>query len=471
MSTESKPGWLKGLDAVRYVGSMVLLIFSITVVSSAIKTNQTNANAANNNVPTGASFVIMWFCVLFLAIIEGGQGCLVGLQPVDKALYAKSHPWAHKNTVLAHKGDNLERYVVGRQFNVVLIVFVISIVAGGVKGGCVFDFNSTVCDVFVSNGVALILFVIMVGQLTAQVNAAVCMLDFINNVFMYGTTLFALGIEITGLLHSVYFFGIGFSKLTGTPIESNEPPKTGGKLVFFWTQVIISLAALCFCLAIVLEGLQREVTGMWEGTPIAVSYIAFFLLLIFVGIMEGMQIAAFKILKQPRDSYKDNYKIADKNCVLMFKGDNLGRFLIGRQICVTSCMFVVAKIATCDKGLLNGENLFGFSDSTQEFINTGLPGALVTTVIGSLIWRILANNFPFAFMSNPVIFVIIWLCLALEAIGICSAPWVLGWFQKKVMGWATDDVYIGKPEAEKENKEQKDLELAEQDAITEESNE
>jgi len=61
---------------------------------------------------------------------------------------------------------------------------------------------------------------IVLGQLVSQVNAAVCMLDFVNNYFMLFTTYVSLGIEYSGLLHSAYLVQIGFSKLTGNPIES-----------------------------------------------------------------------------------------------------------------------------------------------------------------------------------------------------------------------------------------------------------
>jgi len=56
------------------------------------------------------------------------EGCLVGLQPIDKDLYKDTHKISYMNTVIAHKGDNLERYIIGRQFNVVLCVFVVSLV-------------------------------------------------------------------------------------------------------------------------------------------------------------------------------------------------------------------------------------------------------------------------------------------------------------------------------------------------------
>jgi hypothetical protein len=68
--------------------------------------------------------------MLWLSMIEGGQGSLVGLAPVNPELYKESHPTTYKNTAFAHKGDNLDRYLMGRQFMVVLTVFTINLSGG-----------------------------------------------------------------------------------------------------------------------------------------------------------------------------------------------------------------------------------------------------------------------------------------------------------------------------------------------------
>jgi Silicon transporter len=67
----------------------------------------------------GLAVILIW-----LGMMEGGQRCLVGLQGVNPDLYSNSHPRTLKNTRIAHKGDNMERYIVGRQFLVFLVVFV-----------------------------------------------------------------------------------------------------------------------------------------------------------------------------------------------------------------------------------------------------------------------------------------------------------------------------------------------------------
>jgi hypothetical protein len=92
------------------------------------------------------------------------------------------------------------------------------------------------------------------------------------------------------------------------------------------------------------------------------------------------------------------------------------------------------------------EILFGVSDGMQAFFNTGLFGALIRTIVGYVIWQLVASAFPIAFLSNPLVYVLLRICLLLEATGICSWAWVLAWIHKRVAGFQVDEVYIGTAE-------------------------
>jgi len=355
----------------------------------------------------------------------------------------------------------------------VLVVFLTNMMASAIPGATLFNLHELVVKVFLESGVAVILVTIMLGQvrfflsphlnsgvnaagissnkshlisflfptqLTAQVNAANCMLDFINNYFMLFTTYVSLFIEFTGLLHSVYLVQIFFSKVTGKPIESTEPARSGLQNLFFWGRVLMSLLILSFAFAVTLSALFQGKTTMWDGVPPAASVVIFFVLMCFVGMMEGMQIALFAVVNLPDDELK-NHSMAHKTCQLAFREQNLQAFLIGRQICVTVCMFVVARITTLD--VVTGEgNIFGVSDGLQNFFNTGLLGAVITTIVASLAWRIIASSFPVAFLSNPLVYLIIRLCLLLEKSGICSAAWVLARYHKPLVNYQLDEVHL-----------------------------
>ncbi|GMI33821.1 hypothetical protein TeGR_g11771, partial [Tetraparma gracilis] len=91
-----------------------------------------------------------------------------------------------------------------------------------------------------------------------------------------------------------------------------------------------------------------------------------------------------------------------------------------------------------------GSTSFNASQGFQEFLNTGLLGAVITTIIGCLIWRIIASGWPLLFMSNPVIYVIIHMCLLLDSTGICSASWALGGVQRKIFRFKPDEHFLPK---------------------------
>ena len=186
--------------AVRYALSLALLAFSIVLVVALIFTDNTRvareANAwvalavvvsdgrttrlgtrwhrcfwtrltAGRRAALPSSQVV---AVSWLSMIEGQQAALVGLPPVEPALYNESHPLTHKNTALAFAGDNRNRYLTGRQFLVLLVVFAIGQAAGPLDpNGDVLGMPDGVKFVFLDIGLGMVMFTSILGQLGTQV--------------------------------------------------------------------------------------------------------------------------------------------------------------------------------------------------------------------------------------------------------------------------------------------------------------
>ena len=214
--------------------------------------------------------------------------------------------------------------------------------------------------------------------------------------------------------------------------------------IFFWGRVLVSISVLCFALAVTLEALFKGQTTMWKGVPGFVAVILFFFLMSIIVIIEVMQIAFFSVAKLPKEE-REKAKFVMKTCELLFKGSgqNLPGFMIGRQVCVTLCFFVVARVTTLNIVIGEDENVFGVSDGVQNFFNTGLLGDVITTKIGSISWQLVASAFPIDFLLNPLVFILLRICLFLEATGICSGAWVLAGIHKRIAGFKRDEVYIG----------------------------
>merc|ERR1711934_749034 len=104
-------------------------------------------------------------------MIEGGQASHVGLYPVDEELYKDSHPIAYKCAASCNAGDNLDRYLLGRQFGVIFVVFCVNM-SGAPKDSDteLWGYPDWMTSIFFSTGFAMILFTCMFGQLNTQVN-------------------------------------------------------------------------------------------------------------------------------------------------------------------------------------------------------------------------------------------------------------------------------------------------------------
>jgi silicon transporter len=431
------------INIFKAIYSTLLLIFSVILIMGLIASEYTNLSS--NSHPATA-YIAIWLAIIWLTMVEGGQGSLVGLAPVNRELYKDSHPIAYKCTAISNKGDNLDRYLLGRQFMVVLVVFTVNISGGPIAGAELWGIPSVVTDIFLGFGLAMILFTCMVGQLNSQVNASLCMLDYTNNYFALFTIWVAMVIEWSGLLHASYVIQLLVGRLAGKPIESNEPPKNVSDTLGFTFRCIFSLCVLGFAFAVTIKALFDGNTTMWEGVPPTLAFIVFLILMSVVGMLEGMQIAFFAVAKLPA-SERGDASFAKKTCNLLFtgEGNNLPGFMIGRQLCVVSCMFFVARVTSVS--LPEGaDNIFGVPDWIQAICNAGFFGALITTIVGSISWQLVASAFPLAFLANPMTYVLLRICLLLEATGLCTGAWVLAAIHKKIAGFQRDEVYIGSAE-------------------------
>jgi len=432
------------VELIKNVISFSALVWSVTLIIACQLSSQTGLA---EKVHPALAVVLLWVAAIWLSFVEGGQASLVGLAPVNRALYKDSHPIAHKCSLLAHVGDALDRYLLGRQFMVVFIVFTINISGGPIAGATVWGLPDVVIQIFMNSGLAMILFTTMVGQLNSQVNASHCMLDYLNSAANYFTLVCCMLIEFSGLVHASYIIQMLVAAAAGETIESNESPRTPLGNMFFFTRCLMSLAILIFAFTVTLTALFNDQTTMWDSVPAGLAVVIFFLLMGVVGMLEGMQIAFFAVAKlRPEDRGNSNW--AKMTCNVLFYGDgfNLSGFMIGRQLCVVSCMFFIARCTSLNIDPTSDETIFGVSEGVQKFFNMGFLGALITTIVASIAWQLVASAFPLAFLGNPFTYFLLRLCLFLEGTGICNGAYVIAMVHKKIAGFQRDEVYIGTAE-------------------------
>merc|ERR1719261_615447 len=104
------------------------------------------------------------------------------------------------------------------------------------------------------------------------------------------------------------------------------------------------------------------------------------------------------------------------------QGNNVERFLVGRQFFTIFVMTMIAQVTSFpDISHLNIPDVVWFI-----FIATGLPGAMVVTTIGSLQPQLLAAKDPWNFLDLYGSYSTLMLCYALEWTGICTHfAWML----------------------------------------------
>jgi len=114
-------------------------------------------------------------------------------------------------------------------------------------------------------------------------------------------------------------------------------------------------------------------------------------------------------------------------------------------MCVTLCFFIVARVTSVEIEE-DEENIFGVPAGLQAFFNTGLLGALITTIAASITWQLVASAFPMAFLSTPLTYVLLRFCLFLEWTGLCQGAWVVARIHRKLARFKRDEVYVGTAE-------------------------
>jgi hypothetical protein len=365
-------GW-RVLSAVKMTLSMLLTLFSVVVVSAAIFTKQTGATAEYGVHPIVA-LVFFWASMAWLAILEGGLNAMVGLQPIDKSLYKDTHRKAYLCTKASHKGENIERFIVGRQYLDLTIVFTTSFMVTAIDNAQVLGLPPIVNDIFLGSDLGIILLTIVFGQLVSVINCTHNMLDYINNWTMVASTYLALLVESTGILHAVYLVQIIFTKLANHNLKKKEAKKINKKIlkkkqsdlmeetdsissvpvnddnsiriegddhserptptnilrdpsqeltqkpmwqrVLFWVRVVLSLAMSVFAVAVFSTALVQGNTTVRGEIPVAVSFLSLVILLLLGGFMEALQIALFAVKHLDQAKIQANPR-ARKNCQLI----------------------------------------------------------------------------------------------------------------------------------------------------------
>ena len=445
---------------IRVFYSAAAVLFSLCILMVIVGYRESNIG-----IHGAPAIMIWWFLLFYLSCLEGVQAAVVALKPLDKEVYRKSHPHTFKICELCHASNTLDKFIVGRQFLVVFVVFVIGFCSSydnellnenplGVSG--------TFMTGFVKTGMCSALVTITLAQLISQIVASRCNIDYLNYRFHYyaivGVCLF---MEATGLCHFTYLIQKALVEYRGTPEAKAKQTKDQGNAVLFYGRCLISFVIVVLSLAVIFKALfngQTNFASTLPGLPNYAGFLFFIFLLCVVCSTEGLQVALFHMQKMDPAEF-EVHAGAKANAAVAFAGTNLQGFLIGRQILTALSMFILSIITGIQADLTevnsDGEvvkiTIFGLSDGfSAGVLETGFMGALVLTVLGSLSGQVMASAFPLGFCGFPGMWIVLYACLTAEFIGLTHIAWPMANAVEALMGplMRNDEYYIDPPPEE-----------------------
>merc|ERR1712241_1545403 len=132
------------------------------------------------------------------------------------------------------------------------------------------------------------------------------------------------------------------------------------------------------------------------------------------------------------DYYKTSHPTAYKLGQLACKGDNIEKFLMGRQVFVVCSVFFAAKLTTIH-GRTEEGFLFYVPHWVQAvFLETGLLACVLVVIMAQLMPQIVASIYPVQFLELLVMRPAYWACIALETTGLTHFCWVLAFLFARV---------------------------------------
>merc|ERR1711936_83403 len=188
---------------------------------------------------------------------------------------------------------------------------------------------------------------------------------------------------------------------------------------------IFSLGLLLFSAVVTCYSILLQKTNMWKEVPGWVSLLIFVFVLWCLWVMEGLQIALVELKRLNPDYYKTSHPTAYKLGQIACKGDNIEKFLMGRQVFVVCSVFFAAKLTTIHGRTEEGFLFYVPAWVQAVFLETGLLACVLVVILAQLMPQIVASIYPVQFLELLVMRPAYYACIALESTGLTHFCWVL----------------------------------------------
>jgi hypothetical protein len=377
--------------------------------------------------PPIAHFLIFIFCMTMVGYLEGLQVAILAVEHADPERYRESHPRAFKLMSSVKQGNNVEKFLVGRQF---FTIFWMTLIAQVVSFPDISNLgiNAIVWFIFVQTGLPGAMVVTTIASLQPQLLAAKDPWKFMDLYGSYSVLMLCYGLEATGIC--THFAWMLITILRNTVFVTDQAPKSFEKEM---TPFDYALEALKYLVSLTVVGTYCIYLqwGIWTGEAVLpIPFIAVFLVFaccfLFLAHLEGLQVAILVAEPHDLEPYKESHP---RGYALMQRATfekNVRRFLIGRQFFV---IFVVFLINQCT--IFPDISHLGINSGVWfAFVQLGFPTALNVLCFAQLPAQLLGNQDPFMFMTRYGPRLTLEVCLFTEMTGIAHFSWVVSSFSQ-----------------------------------------
>jgi len=439
-----------------YWWGMALMFFGVCVVMNGIFTEINNPPW--EHVSPVLDFILFWSMLFWIAMLEGCQISVVGLQGYDPESFRESHPRAYKCCNLV-RGANVERFLVGRQFLLLFNGFLCSRVAGGTEPAGGYEigdwtWSSEMTQFWYSNNVFLMIVIVSLGQLPCQLVAADKMLGFFDLPLghYYITLMPCMIVESIGFTHSSYLLKDLLCWISGIDQSTADPSKAMKKDALHWFKCGWSVFCVCFSATFVIKGLALSQTPAthgagWEHLPGAVAVLVALFFIFMLASAEGIQVSVIALATVDGETYRQKSPLAYKTACKALEGRNMSAFLVGRQFLTAMNMILLARVtgyAGSDGELLPGGDWGMGTFFNEFFLQWGFLGAILVVNVAQLASQVTASIFPIAVINNHFMYWLLMLMLFIEAAGFVNACWPLAYFFEKLYGMEADPPLVSR---------------------------
>nr|XP_018671041.1 uncharacterized protein LOC108950256 isoform X1 [Ciona intestinalis] len=204
---------------------------------------------------------------------------------------------------------------------------------------------------------------------------------------------------------------------------------------FDYIRYVISFTLLSFSIAVTSYAIFEGRTGFWPQVPGPAAFALFLVCLFLLGVVEGLQISLVELKRMHPGTYKTSYPRAYKLSCIAGKGDNVERFLMGRQVFVVFLVFFIAKLTTIVLEDLNSDFFFPVPHWLYvSLLETGFITCVLVVIVAQLMPQIVAAKFPVHFLDMRIMFIAYYACIFVEMSGVTHACWLLSHLFGKLAG-------------------------------------